>query len=405
VVAGSDAELAETTATAQSIVEPTRWLVHDAPGFEAELAGHDPIDPHGDVDDELPVLQIMTAAFSGRPKGALLTSRGIVSQNVMLGAIGQIRPGTDVYLAAGPMFHIGVLLKTFAILHWGGTNVLVPRVDAEELCRLIEAERCTSAYVFAPTIREMVELNGSKRFDLGSLLDATGGHPPAEVRDAWYGMTSCRPPSGAGVVGYGTTETVGMVTYEDRPPVGTGTFGRPSPLVALRIVDADGGELPPGEVGEIAVRGPQVMAGYLHEPAQDPEGWRITGDLGRREDDGSISVLGPNLDMIKTGYENVYPAEVENVLRSHAAVREVCVIGLPDPEWGQSICAVVEPEGDAPDPSELVEHVRRHIASYKKPRSIVFVEALPRNGPFVDRAAVKEEHGGAWNLPTNAAGA
>ena len=133
----------------------------------------------------------------------------------------------------------------------------------------------------------------------------------------WYSMTSCPRPGTEprGAVGYGTSETVGMMTYEGRLPVGTGTFGRPGPAMAVRIVDPDGAEVPVGQIGEIVARGPQAMTGYLGLEPMDPQGWRWTGDLGRREADGSFTFLGPNQEMIKTGMENVYPVEVENALK------------------------------------------------------------------------------------------
>jgi long-chain acyl-CoA synthetase len=183
-----------------------------------------------------------------------------------------------------------------------------------------------------------------------------------------------------------------MVTFEYRPPAPIGTFGRTSPVVALRVVNEAGAELPVGEVGEIVVRGPQVMTGYLDEPPMDPNGWRHTGDLGRREVDGSISFIGPNQDMIKTAMENVYPAEVEAVLREHPDLTEACVFGIPDPEWGQSVRAVVESAG-SPEPADIIEYVRKRIASYKKPKSVIVVDQLPRAEFRVDRAAVKEQHG------------
>ena len=136
------------------------------------------------------------------------------------------------------------------------------------------------------------------------------------------------------------------------------------------------------------------MAGYLgHEPL-DPNGWRHTGDLGRRESDGSITFLGPNQDMIKTGMENVYPVEVENALCSHDAVKAACVFGVPDDEWGQAVRAVVELEETGPTADDLIAHVRSQIASYKKPRTIVIVDELPRANGWVDRGAVKAAHGG-----------
>lgn len=392
VVSGAE-EWADATAAAAAAAPHAALVVHDDPAHEEQLAALAPLDAQGDVDDELPVLQIMTAAFQGTPKGALLSSRGIVTQDLVLPGVGLVEPGEEVYLGAGPMFHIGVLLKTFSIFHWGGTNVVIDRVDAEAVCRLIDAERCTSSFLFPPTIRQVVELAGGGRFDLSSLRDNVA-LPPDDVADEWYRLTSCRPPAAPGATGYGTTETVGMVTFEGRRPRGRSPFGRPSPAVALRILDPEGEEVPTGEIGEIAVRGPQVMVGYLgHEPL-DPDGWRRTGDLGRREDDGSVTFLGPNQDMIKSAMENVYPVEVETALRDHDEVADACVIGVPDPDWGQSVLAVVERVDDGTvDEEELIAFVRTRISSYKKPRRVVFTDALPRTGTFVDRAAVKAAHG------------
>jgi acyl-CoA synthetase (AMP-forming)/AMP-acid ligase II len=315
-------------------------------------------------------------------------------QDLVLAGVGLVEPGREVYLGAGPMFHIGVLLKTFSIFHWGGTNVVIARTDADEICRLVAEERCTSAYVFPPTMRQMVELARAGGVDLSSLRDTVGGVPPEDLADEWYALTSCTPPEQRGAVGYGTSETVGMVTFEGRLPRGTGPFGRTSPAVALRIVDPEGVEVPPGEIGEMVVRGPQVMAGYHGFEPMDPDGWRHTGDLGRREPDGSITFLGPNQDMIKSAMENIYPVEVENALRQHDAVKDACVIGVPDPDFGQAVLAVVErAPGAEVAGDELIEFVRERIASYKKPRQVVFVDELPRAGFFVDRAAVKAAHG------------
>jgi len=394
VLTSSSADFDEVNAATRQTVPGATVIAHDDPGWEHRLAGVEPLDLQGDTDDELPVLQILTAAFQGTPKGALLTSRGIVTQDLVLAGVGMVEPGREIYLGAGPMFHIGVLLKTFSIFHWGGTNVVIARVDAEEICRLIAQERCTSAYVFPPTMREMVALAEEHGHDLSSLRDTVGGIPPDDLAERWYALTSCSPPEQRGAVGYGTSETVGMVTFEGRLPRGMGPFGRTSPAVALRILDPDGIEVGAGQIGEIVVRGPQVMAGYFgHEPL-DPDGWRHTGDLGRREEDGSITFLGPNQDMIKSAMENIYPVEVENALREHDAVKDACVFGVPDPDWGQSVLAIVErAPGTEPEPVQLIEFTRSRIASYKKPRRVIVVDELPRLGPFVDRAAVKQAHG------------
>jgi long-chain acyl-CoA synthetase len=175
--------------------------------------------------------------------------------------------------------------------------------------------------------------------------------------------------------------------------------GRPVPYAAVRIVDEDSVELPAGETGEIVVRGPLAMVGYWGDDEETDRrqrgGWHHTNDLGRRQDDGTIAFVGPKTELIKTGAENVYPAEVEGALVRHPAVAEAVVIGVPDPTWDQNVKAVVrlhQPDGASAD--ELVEHVRGLLASYKKPKSVDFVEAFPRlPSGIIDRDAVKETHG------------
>jgi long-chain acyl-CoA synthetase len=337
------------------------------------------------------VLGIFTAAFSGHPKLALLSHRAILTQSLVLAAYRLIDPGKTRYLASGPMFHVGVFVKLLANYLFGGVAVLAPEPEPERLCLLIERERVTSALLFTPTIDRMVQINTDRRFDLSSLRDVPAG-PSGPEGDDWYSMTSCPRPD---ATGYGQTETYAMVSFTAREPGGSGRFGRPSPVVALRVADPTGAEVPPGAPGEIIVRGPQVMARYADaDPPAD--GWHHTGDLGVRHPDGTIDFLGPVEEVIKTGMENVYPAEVEIALRKHPAVGDVCVIGVPDARWGESVRAVVEPvAGCSPDAGELIEHTRRHIASYKKPRSVILVDKLPRDGGRIDRKQVRAK----WASP------
>jgi acyl-CoA synthetase (AMP-forming)/AMP-acid ligase II len=168
----------------------------------------------------------------------------------------------------------------------------------------------------------------------------------------------------------------------------------------LRILDVDGGEAPPEVTGEIALRGPTVMVGYHRRDdlnaARRIRGWYLTNDLGRREADGSVSFIGPKSRLIKTGGENVYPAEVESLLRRHPAVQEAAVVGVPDPRWGQSVKAVVVPVADQVVTLEaIVEHCTRFAASYKKPRYISIVDRLPRHSDGrLDYDALDVQHGG-----------
>jgi long-chain acyl-CoA synthetase len=209
----------------------------------------------------------------------------------------------------------------------------------------------------------------------------------------------CRSKMG----GYGQTEVGGMLTFLGLAEGGAGFAGRPSPLVQVRILAPDGSEVPVGETGEICARGKTLFSGYFARPDLNAEktayGWHHTGDLGRREPDGTITFIGPKLRMIKSGAENVYPAEVERALKSHPAVADAAVIGVPDPGWHQAVKAVValEPEAKATE-EELVEHVRGLLAAYKKPRHVTFVDSIPKRGFTPDYDALDAAHGGG-NYP------
>jgi long-chain acyl-CoA synthetase len=192
---------------------------------------------------------------------------------------------------------------------------------------------------------------------------------------------------------------MGMLTYNTLGDGGIGTHGRPSPVVQLRIVDPDGREVAAGETGEIVARGATVMNGYWNRPelneARRRGGWHHTNDLGRRETDGTFTFVGPKTRMIKSAAENIYPAEVEACIGSHPSVTACAVIGVPDPTWTQSVKAiVVMRDGQTVTADEIITHCRERIASYKKPRTVEFVDELPRAGFAVDYDALDEKFGG-----------
>ena len=170
-------------------------------------------------------------------------------------------------------------------------------------------------------------------------------------------------------------------------------------MVQVRIVDPDGNEVPLGEAGEITARGPTVMNGYHNRPELNAErlagGWHHTNDLGKRELDGSVTFVGPKGRLIKSAAENIYPAEVEGCLQRHPAVKEAAVIGIPDKKWDQSVKAIIVlKDGETATADELIEHCRANIASYKKPRTVEFIDEMPRDGWFVDYDALDERFGG-----------
>jgi long-chain acyl-CoA synthetase len=200
--------------------------------------------------------------------------------------------------------------------------------------------------------------------------------------------------------GYGQTEMTGMPVVGGYGGRGIGNAGRPTPLTSVRILDLDGRECPVGEAGEICASGNTVHLGYWNRPDINAErfrfSWWHTTDLGRREPDGTITFLGTMTRMLKSGAENIFPAEVENCLQSHPAVKEAAVIGVPSERFLQDVKAVVVLNGTAPATGEeLIEHCKRNIASYKKPKTVEFLDALPRTAAgSKDYAALDAKFGG-----------
>ncbi len=362
---------------------PALWVQHDddgPDGYEALLGSGSSHDPEHDVDPAAPLLCMFTAAFDGKPRGAVLSHTAVLVQSLVTAGVRGI-DSAYVYLNSGPLFHMATFMFTSATFLAAGTNVFTRRSDPEEMCALVQAEKCTGAFLMPQTIEKIVELNASGKYALKSLR-AYAASP------AWNAMiTLDTSAAGRAPGGYGQTEVTGLLTL--------GALGkRPIPLAQVRIVGDAGAELAMGEVGEIVARGPTVMNGYLGREAP-PGRWHKTGDLGRRETDGSITFIGPKARLIKSAAENIYPAEVEACLKQHSAVADCAVIGVPDPQWGQSVRAVVVLRaGKNASIEELVEHCRAGIASYKKPKSVVFVDALPRKGHFVDYDALDRDHGG-----------
>ena len=329
-----------------------------------------------------------TAAFSGTPNGALLSGRALMSQSMTIRLLEQLDDST-VYLNSGPMFHIGSLRRTLAVLHAGGRNVMCRRVDAETLCELVASESCTDAFLQRPTMSQMVDVNRDGRYDLSSLRSRGGP-------EGWADMVTF---SERDVVrsGYGQTELAGVVTFDYPGRPGVGSWPGPLALVDVRTVD--GTTVARGQIGEIVVRGPMVMNGYYRRDTINAnrirDGWYHTNDLGRLESDGSISFVGPAERIVKTANENVYPIEVESGLREHPDVADVGVLGIPDQEWGQRLKAVVvRREGSSVSADALLAFARTTLAGYKCPRLYEFVDALPAASGHVDRDALDVSYGG-----------
>jgi acyl-CoA synthetase (AMP-forming)/AMP-acid ligase II len=368
------------------------WIAADGPeGYESLLgltadraeSAHFPDDAN---------LVVFTAAFGGAPSGAMLSQANLLLQGLIDTVIYSYGPAT-AYLASSPMFHIASWMGIIPTLQWGGRVIVASKSDPETIAQLISDERCTAGFLVQSTCDQIAALPGLERFDLQSFTSS--------YRDgAWGRLTSPdTSPWGKHPGGYGQTEVTGGASFTALTDDGE-TGVRPIPGMAIRIVDDSDADVPEGQTGEIILRGPTVGLGYWNRPelnaSRQRSGWWYTNDLGRRTESGTVVFVGPKGRLIKTGMENVYPAEVEACLRTHPDVADAAVIGVPDERWDQSVKAIVVLKPAAHQSSgALIEHCKTRMASYKKPRVVEFVEGpLPRIGPALDYARIDAEFGG-----------
>ncbi|HET7050672.1 MAG TPA: long-chain-fatty-acid--CoA ligase, partial [Solirubrobacteraceae bacterium] len=357
--------------------------------YERRLKAHAPTDPGHSGEASDVAVQMYTSGTTGLPKGVLTTQRNLAAAYLSADVWGF--DAQSVSLTPLPMFHIGGIGWAYLGLVNGATTILVSEFDAVEVLDLLEHERVTNA-VFVPTILQMLSaVPGAAERDFSSLRSIAYGASPITTPVLRAALRTFRCPL-FGV--YGLTETTGGVVQlypEDHDADGPRqhllrSAGRPLPWVEMRIVDpVSGSDCGPGEVGEVWLRAPNVMAGYYDRPAETAaalrqDGWLRTGDGGYRDDEGFLFLTDRIKDMIVSGGENIYPVEVEEVLSQHPAVADVAVIGVPDERWGETVKAlVVIAAGLSVDGDELVAFARERLAGYKLPRSVDFVPELPRS--------------------------
>jgi len=345
------------------------------------------------VADGEPLVIIHTAAIQGKPRGAMLTHRNLVACSIhATAALGLTYD--DAYLNILPLFHIAGLMAALTVLHAGGRNLLIAKYDPVAAGRMIDREKISFIGNFPPILTQLLDAQAAGECSLSALRHVLGVELPDTVKRFE------KLGTGQFWLAYGQTETMGLTCFclnAER----TGSAGRPGPLVDMRIADEADREVDPGKPGEIQIRGPLVFAGYWGEKELTDQtlrgGWHHTGDVGRLDEEGYLFFVGRKAEkeLIKPGGENVYPAEVEKVVLEHPGIREVAVIGVPDPKFGEGIKAVcVLKEGARISGQELIEFVGGRIARYKKPGYVEFVDALPKRGDgTVDRTKVKELYG------------
>jgi long-chain acyl-CoA synthetase len=362
---------------------------HDRWTSYAEFVDAQPAsDPHADVAPDDVAFLIFTSGTTGLPKGAMMTQRGFFAA---FSALDQWRlDENSVPLAMMPMFHFAGSGWSLLSLGVGCTTVLLRDVDPKLILDAIERFGVTNIVMPPAVIQFLLATPEVETTDFSSLRAILyGGSPITEtVLERATKFFDCEF-----LQLYGLTETAGGVAQldgVDHDPVNRPhlmrSCGKPYPWVELRIVDATTGEdVPNGTVGEIWVRAPQNMPGYWRNPEATaetitPDGWLRTGDAAVQDEDGYLYLRDRVNDMIVSGAENIYPAEVENALMRDPSIADVAVIGVPDDRWGEAVKAiVVKAPGHSATPEEIIESARQHIAGYKLPKSVDFTEELPRN--------------------------
>jgi long-chain acyl-CoA synthetase len=333
-----------------------------------------------------------TGGTTGRSKGVMLTHRNLVA-NAFHKTLACRLERTDVMLAVGPLFHVAGTAPLLGLAWMGAATVMLPTFDPAAGLDLIERHGVTLTLPVPTMVGALVEEQRARPRDVSSLRLL--GHAASPIASELLRRAHETFPSAELAHYYGATETAPIVTclpHEERELDGPrmGSCGQAVPGVEVRVVRTDSAvDLPSGEVGEVVVRGPNVMAGYWRQPEATAralvDGWYHTGDLGYLDGDGYLFLVDRLKDMIVSGGENVYSVEVEDVLNRHPAVLEAAVFGIPDERWGEAVHAVVVARPGA-DPAgldaALHDHVRASIAGYKTPKRIeVRTEPLPKSGP------------------------
>ncbi len=390
VVHGAD-QAPHATDLAGTVPAVRSWVAVEPPpgsagssrsiGYEQLLADSDPEPRDEPVGLDDPCLIMYTSGTTGRPKGAVLT-HGNMTWNATNQLLGFDLAADERTLALAPLFHIGGINGTVnSTLLRGGCVVIVRRFDPAATLEVIAEQRINSFFAVPTMLAAMASEPAFETADLSELrcVAAAGAPLPLPTLQAWLarGMTVQQA--------YGMTEAApGCTVLESADSVRkAGSAGKPVFFTDLRVIRPDGTDAAPDEVGEVIVSGPNIMAGYWREPERTAEvlidGWYHTGDAGALDAEGFLYIRDRYKDMIISGGENVYPAEVESALLALPGVREAAVIGCPDPRWGEVALAVLVVSPDTPrDPAAIAAALRERLAGFKVPRHFRFVDTLPK---------------------------
>jgi len=381
--------------------KPVEGMLH----YETWIAKYTDDEPLILVEEEDPVFIMYTAGTTGRPKGAVLTHKNEVVMCMLESMLVGSEPGMPdlsnaTAFAAPPVFHLAAFAFCQISFFLGATMVLPVEVfNPEYIMQTIEKEKINAILLIPAMAFFLLQLPDLEKYDTSSLqLWVTGAAIlPTETRKQilkhfpnvkifdMFGQTEMSPV----VSGLMPSE------YEGRET----SVGRALPFIEIRVVDDKDNDVPVGEIGEAIYRGPTVMKEYYKNPEGTAEamrgGWFHSTDLVRQDEEGFFYIVDRKKDMIISGAENIYPAEIEEVLFSHPKILECAVIGVHDEEWGESVKAIVVcKQGESMTEEEVVEYCKQHLASYKKPKSVDFMDALPRNpAGKVLKTVLREKYG------------
>ena len=375
---------------------------HGMLNYESLLASSSATNPGIEISMEDLFCLMHTGGTTGIPKLAMLTHRNLVNCAIVWIVECGFTYG-DVFMVISPLFHTGAAWPLFFNFMLGNTFLILKRFDVDEMLKAIEQDKVTATMWMSqliPSIISHPDVVG-KRYDLSSLRIILVGAailPEPHLRRLLELFPGVRVCNAGGQTECGIFTGIRLDEYIDRDPQKLTSAGRASINMQIKIVDENDNEVPPGVVGELCVRGEGVMKGYWNKPEESAwslrGGWQHTGDLCKIDEEGYLYYVDRKKDMIKSGGENVFSKEVEDVLCMHPAVAEAAVIGVPDVKWGEAVKAfIVLKDKEKATPEELIAHCRKYIAGFKCPKSIEFVDSLPRTSlGKIDKRKLREPY-------------
>lgn len=358
--------------------------------YEALVSSASEAGPNIKLDKDDPALQMYTSGTTGRPKGAMLSHRNILAGTIGTVFIAEAHVRSRFFTPA-PLYHMAAMLACLTSWILGATVVLARDYIPHECLQTIQDHKITHGAMVPAMIIFCLQVPGIEKYDFSSLeVMLTGASPfPIQALKQAVKVFDCKFGQF-----FGQTESAGIMAFlgpgdhviqgDERQEQTMKSAGKEMWQNEVRVVDEEGNDVMPGEIGEVIGRGPNNMVGYWKLPAATAEalkdGWLHTGDLGTIDEEGYLYIVDRKKDMIVSGAENIYPAQIEAILMVHPAIAEAAVIGIPHASWGESVKAIIVlKEGAQATEDEIVGFCRKSLAGYKIPRSIDFIDALPRN--------------------------